>query len=112
MTSWQKLFLVAVVALVAAACSARRGEPIRGRFFPSSSKVALGRLVFMAHCHKCHPGGEAGLGPSLNDKPLPEPLIAMQIRTGLGAMPSFPNSQIDERELDALIRYMKAIRRH
>ena len=55
-------------------------------------------------------GGEAGLGPAINDKPLPEFLIKTQVRVGLGAMPSFHRRQINEDELDDLIRYLKALR--
>jgi mono/diheme cytochrome c family protein len=64
----------------------------------------------MAHCHKCHPNGEAGLAPGINDKPLPEFLMKTQVRVGLGAMPSFSREQISDQELDDLIRYLKTLR--
>ena len=67
--------------------------------------------VFMTHCHECHPGGAAGLGPALNDKPLPRWMIRMQVRRGWGAMPSFPDETISDRELGLLIDYLKTLRR-
>jgi mono/diheme cytochrome c family protein len=66
----------------------------------------------MLHCQKCHPGGEAGLGPALNDKPLPVFLMRFQVRKGLGAMPAFPESRISGDELDDLLKYVVAFRRH
>lgn len=105
------LTLLAAVAVILAACSARRGEPLGyARSANPDPRVAHGRVLFMQHCHKCHPGGEAGLGPAINDKPLPEFLMKTQVRVGVGAMPSFHRQQISEEELDDLIRYLKALR--
>lgn len=98
------------VFLILGCGSARRGEPLAGPL-SLSEDARLGRLVFAAHCHQCHPGGEAGLGPALNNKPLPGFLIRMQVRHGLGAMPSFSNIQIPERDLDNLVAYLDALRR-
>ena len=104
------IFVVAAGILVAA-CSARRGEPLGyARTGNPDPHVARGRVVFMQNCHKCHPGGEAGLGPAINDKPLPEFLMKTQVRVGLGAMPSFREHEISGRDLDDLIRYLKALR--
>lgn len=91
-------------------CTARRGEPIVGVRHGLTPDLDRGRIVFMQHCQKCHPGGEAGLGPSINDKPLPEFLIAMQVRVGLGAMPSFHRQELTDEELASLIHYLKALR--
>lgn len=62
--------LLAFAALAVAACgrSARRGEPLAGELVTTEAAQDRGRLVFMANCYKCHPGGEAGLGPSLNNR--------------------------------------------
>ncbi|MDQ3622009.1 MAG: cytochrome c [Verrucomicrobiota bacterium] len=97
-------------ALAAVACSARRGEPLTGSASIADPGAGRGRIVFMAHCHKCHPNGEAGLGPAINDKPLPEFLMKTQTRVGLGAMPSFSREQISDDELEDLIRYLKGLR--
>jgi mono/diheme cytochrome c family protein len=104
--------LAACAGLLIPACgSARRSEPIKGSVAINDPVVARGRIAFMAKCNHCHPGGEAGLGPALNDKPLPEFLIKTQIRAGLGAMPAFPPQEISDADVDAIIAYMKAIRR-
>jgi mono/diheme cytochrome c family protein len=76
----------------------------------SDPQVALGQRVFSANCYQCHPGGAAGAGPAINDKPLPENLIKTQVRAGLGAMPGFGKDRIDDEQLDAVVRYLKELR--
>jgi mono/diheme cytochrome c family protein len=71
-----------------------------------------GETVFMEHCHSCHPGGEAGLGPALNNKPLPGWAMRVQIRMGVGAMPAFSDREIAPENLDALIAYLHELRDH
>jgi mono/diheme cytochrome c family protein len=93
-------------------CSARRGEPIVGSLAISEPGIARGQQVFHRQCHQCHPGGEAGLGPAINNKPLPGFLIKFQVRTGLGAMPAFSQNEISPEELDNLVDYLKALRSH
>lgn len=89
----------------------RRGEPLIGaKPPPPNEQVALGEQAFMRYCHQCHPGGAAGLGPGINDKPLPGPLIKTQVRIGGGAMPAFPESQISDRELDGIVAYLAWMR--
>ena len=62
---------VTVAGFFLAGCaSARRGEPIAGEW-KGDPKIERGKVVFMQKCHMCHPGGEAGLGPALNNKPAP-----------------------------------------
>jgi mono/diheme cytochrome c family protein len=98
--------------LMAAGCGPmRRSEPIAGPMQITDDRVALGRSAFMAHCHQCHPTGEAGLGPGINDKPLPGFLIRMQARQGIGAMPAFGEDVISDEELNAIVRYLQALRR-
>lgn len=111
MRTWLSIGLVAG-AVLALSCSARRSEPLVGPLPLSSPEIAEGRKVFMAHCHQCHPGGEAGLGPALNNKPLPAFAVRIQVRQGFGAMPAFHRDEISETDLDALLAYLKALRRH
>lgn len=66
----------------------------------------------MRVCNGCHPGGEAGLGPALNNKLLPGFLIKFQVRNGLGVMPSFSQDVISPEELDDLVSYLVALRHH
>lgn len=103
------LLLALVIAL---GCrSARRGEPITGRLRLADPEVAKGQIVFYQHCHQCHPGGEGGLGPALNNKPAPAAFIKAQVRLGLGAMPEFDTQRISSKELDQLIAYLAALRK-
>jgi mono/diheme cytochrome c family protein len=98
------------VGVVLAACSARRGEPLYGPLRIKSPAIANGQQVFMRECHQCHPGGEGGLGPAINNKPLPGFLIAFQVRQGFGAMPAFSQAEITPEELDNVIIFLKEIR--
>lgn len=99
------------LALVLLACgSGRRGEPLIGpiAFSPQAQR---GEVIFMRLCQQCHPGGEAGLAPALNNKPLPGFVIDFQVRRGLGAMPAFPEHEISEPSLDAVEAYLIELRR-
>jgi mono/diheme cytochrome c family protein len=102
-----------LVLFAASSCgSARKVPPVASPVEMTSQKVAHGRTEFYEYCHRCHPHGEAGLGPAINDKPLPSFLIRFQVRNGLGAMPPFPKEVIDNEELDAIVAYLKALRRN
>jgi mono/diheme cytochrome c family protein len=65
--------------------------------------------LFMAQCHHCHPGGAAGLGPALNNKPLPGAVMHLQIRKGMGAMPAFPEALLSEAQVDAIVAYLNKL---
>ena len=101
-----------LLVLLAGCGSARRGEPLAGAFLPADDSEQHGQALFADHCYKCHPGGEAGLGPALNDKPLPVFLMRLQVRRGLGAMPSFSDEALSDEELDDLLEFVVALRRH
>ena len=73
-------------------------------------KLVNGRKQFNLNCYQCHPGGAAGLAPAINDKPLPEGLIKLQIRRGLGAMPAFNEQHLSDEDVDAIVRYLKYMR--
>ena len=105
--------LLTFLLFVAGACgSARRSEPLRGALPIDDTELALGQRSFDANCSQCHPGGEGGLGPAINNKPLPGFLIRFQVRNGLGAMPAFGEREIPDRELDAMVKYLHTLRRH
>lgn len=105
-----KLGLAAAMAL-AAGCGSRRGEPLSGSVPVDDPKVENGRTVFMQNCYSCHPGGEAGVGPSLNDKLAPKFAKKLKVRHGLGKMPTFSKKQLGEEDLDDLMAYLAALRR-
>lgn len=111
MSSSGKLLAGILLLITAAGCSsARRGEPITGPLQYPSPGVANGEKAFQRHCSQCHPGGEAGLGPAINNKPLPAFLMKYQVRRGLGAMPSFDKQVLTGAELDDIIAYIKTLR--
>lgn len=101
------IFLLSVLS---ACAPAYRGEPITGPLELATPTLISGQQVFHANCHQCHLGGAGGLGPSLNDKPLPGPLIAYQVRHGLGVMPAFSPERLSDKELDALVLYLEKLR--
>ncbi|MEO6305493.1 MAG: cytochrome c [Bacteroidia bacterium] len=69
-----------------------------------------GMKLFMHHCNKCHPGGEKGKGPSLNDKKLPDFAIHFQIRNGLGDMPAFKKEDISKDHVKKIILFVRLMR--
>jgi mono/diheme cytochrome c family protein len=105
-------FLLLAITLAAGCSTSRREEPLSGPLPLSDPKLVAGRQVFMGNCYECHPGGSAGLGPSLNDKPLPAFAIRTQVRKGFGAMPAFDDSRIPNWDLDNLVAYLQMLRSH
>lgn len=78
----------------------------------ADASVQRGKVVYDAHCFSCHAQGEGGLGPALNNKPLPKFMIRFQVRRGMGAMPAFSKEQIPDNALNDLAEYVAALRRH
>lgn len=103
---------VVLVMFFVAGCTARRSEPLRGPVALTTAMQQSGERVFFKHCNNCHPGGEAGLGPSLNDKLAPPVAIKAQVRAGIGQMPALPPDRLSAEELDALVDYLLALRNH
>ena len=99
-------------ALLPGCATSRREEPLTGPLPLSDTKLVEGRQVVMANCYQCHPGGSAGLGPALNDKPLPAFAIRTQVRKGLGSMPGFDEARISRPDLDNLVAYLQTLRQH
>lgn len=106
------LINAAIVAAFASCGTPRRSEPVAGQFVPASARIEHGRTLYNAHCHHCHPGGEGGLGPSLNNKPLPRFLLRFQARHGLGVMPAFDERTLSDEEIGAIADYLIALRNH
>ena len=103
----------ALTALALTGCGTpRRSEPIAGAFEPDDPATKRGRLAFDRHCHTCHVGGEGGMAPSINEKPLPKALMRLQIRVGLGAMPAFSESELSDQGVDDIVEYLAALRKH
>lgn len=105
-TGWGAL---ALGVLAATGCaSGRRGEPV-SRMPALTAEEQLGQRVFMRECNSCHPGGDGGVGPAINNKPVPAAAIRLQVRKGFGAMPSFDDHEVSDRELAAVIEYLTKI---
>jgi mono/diheme cytochrome c family protein len=111
------LFPGLLFCLLLAGCgSARRGEPLRGPL-QLNEQLQRGQVVFMQNCHKCHPGGEAGAGPSINNVPWTKGMLKFRVRSraffaGVGRMPSFKKHEISREELNDLVRYLKVLKKH
>lgn len=103
---------IALIVLALASCtSARRDEPFAPEVLLDDARQVRGEQVFARECAQCHPNGGAGLGPAINDRPLPKALIAVQVRNGVGAMPAFDDAMISDDDLDAITEYLVALRR-
>jgi mono/diheme cytochrome c family protein len=100
--------LVAGIVLCGGCATARRRPPL-GPAPALTGQAADGQVAFMEKCNRCHPGGEAGLGPSLNDKPFPNFLKRFQVRHGLGVMPHFEKDELSDPQLNAILDYLKAL---
>jgi mono/diheme cytochrome c family protein len=112
------LLFISLGGMVFISCgTAKRSEPVKGKMDIKSEGIAKGQMVFMNNCHKCHPGGQAGAGPSINNIHLPGFLIRMRVRDkafllGLGRMPSFKINEISRLEMDDLILYLDALKKN
>lgn len=91
---------------------ARRPNTIPPDRLQDNPRLAEGQRLFMEHCNQCHVGGAAGVGPSLNDKPLPPWLVRFQVRHGFGGMPAYSRRVISDRELEDVITYVRYLRFH
>lgn len=113
MNSFKIILSVFVGATMILACSSRRSEPVKQQQFASqNSSVLNGERTYMMHCHKCHPAGEAGLGPAINSNPSPQFVKRFQMRHGLGVMPSFTKEEISKSDLHDISKYLKAWKKY
>lgn len=92
-------------------CSPRRGVPYTEPLTEVSEEVHQGKVLFHNFCNTCHPNGAAGLGPAINNKPLPGFLIRFQIRNGIGTMPSFSKEVISDEDSKKIVAYLKELRK-
>jgi mono/diheme cytochrome c family protein len=98
--------------LVVGCASARRGETVVGPVQLNANQRE-GQVLFMHNCNQCHPGGQAGVGTSINNKPVPRVAEKLQIRQGvLGIMPKFSDEDLSDREVDRILDYLDELQRH
>jgi mono/diheme cytochrome c family protein len=100
------------VAVVAAGCgTARRSVPLMGPIAHSDAGMH-GKIVFMHNCNQCHPGGDAAVGPAINNKWIPDPVMKLQIRKGvLGSMPAFSDKELSDKDVDDILVYLNELRK-
>lgn len=99
-----------VLAFALGACgSPRKSEPFTGELTLNESQ-RRGQLVFFRNCNECHPQGESGVAPSINDKRVPDFVLKNQVRNPIAFMPNFEKDSISEQQLDDLVEYLKAVR--
>jgi len=110
----KKLLLISwiiLIPLIFFSCASRKSEPMAGKsFVPKNDHVRNGEQKFNMYCQKCHPGGEAGLGPALNSNPAPGFVKRFQVRHGLGVMPSFKKDEIAKQDVKDIAKYLKALK--
>jgi len=104
--------LTALVVALWGCGTARRSEPILRPMPLATPALVQGHRVFLKHCDMCHPHGEDGFGPAINNKPLPGFMMKVQVRLGAGDMPGFSERYVSDEELDSVVAYLKALRRH
>jgi mono/diheme cytochrome c family protein len=108
----RRLLAPALAVALTACAPVYDGTAILGPLDTSNPEIAVGERVFALHCQQCHPNASAGLGPGITNKPLPSWAIRLQVRHGLGQMPAFPEEEISDAELDAVVAYIHALREH
>lgn len=114
-----KLAAVMSVALGLSACSI--GEEVKHieevqraqlRQETARTENLTGEQLFVRSCNTCHPGGKAGIGPSLeeiNSKMPEDEALKALIRKGRGNMPPQSKESINDQELENLITYLRSL---
>lgn len=69
----------------------------------AAQAVGKGPQYYQKICAKCH---EAGVGPALLGRELPEATILYMVRHGFNAMPAFRQTDIDDATLKDLAAYL------
>lgn len=65
--------------------------------------IGKGQRYYEKICAKCH---EAGIGPVLKGRGLPEAYFMVIPRSGLNAMPAFRRTDLDDETLKDLAKYL------
>lgn len=101
-----------IILLVSFSCSVRKGVPYSDPVVLNTESLKNGEILFDSYCNSCHPGGASGLGPAINNKPLPKFLMRFQVRHGLGVMPSFKEEVIKDEEVKDIAKYLAYLRKN
>ena len=94
--------------MAAGSCAVRKSEPISGSVVDNSNpRIRNGQVLYHTYCQKCHPAGEAGLGPSVTSKP--GFAKRFQMRHGMGVMPAFKKDQLSKQDLKDIALYLRKL---
>ncbi|MBX9878271.1 MAG: cytochrome c [Candidatus Obscuribacterales bacterium] len=114
-----KLTPVAAVVLGLSACSIAEEvkhieevQKAEQRQETARSENLTGEQLFVRSCNTCHPGGKAGIGPSLeeiNEKIPDDAQLKAIIRKGRGNMPPQSVETINDAELENLVTYLRSL---
>lgn len=99
--------IILLCIIICMGCTARR-MPVTSK---DQTAREQGHNKYMQYCQKCHPMGESGLGPALNNNPAPGFIKRFQVRHGLGAMPAFKKDVISRNDLNNIMHYMKTMKK-
>lgn len=81
----------------------------------SGGNLSHGGILYRTYCAACHRtdvrgGALAFAGSNAPDLSEKSPaIIAGAVRSGPGAMPSFPTTVLDDKELDSIVAYVQAV---
>ncbi len=110
------VLLAVVLAVLLASCTQGAAPTPTATKAPAASPAATtpagaasGQAIFQQNCNTCHPGGDAGVGPSLKQSKFTVDQIKTQVRNGKGQMPPFPPETISDAQLDVLANYVKSL---
>ena len=104
----KKMILIVAISASLAACAVRKSEPISGKVVDTSDPhVKNGQVLYHLYCQKCHPAGEAGLGPSVTSKP--GFAKRFQIRHGTGVMPAFDKDDLSKQDVKDIAIYLRKL---
>lgn len=106
--------LIILSIIVLTSCSARRVN--KDMSSTNNPLIEEGRLIFKYHCQKCHPNGESGVGPPINNIKLPGFLTRARIRSRAfllwtGRMPEFKKDEISKKDMKALMAYINDMKK-
>ena len=78
----------------------------------SRSTNLTGEQLFIRSCNTCHPGGKKGMGPRLEQMDVhfaTDQALRAFLRKGKGMMPPQSPEDINEKEMDSLIAYLRRL---
>lgn len=105
MTRYIKIAIVLLLCASICSCAVRRSEPVTGKIVNASdAHVKNGQALYHQYCQKCHPAGEAGLGPGVTSKP--GFAKRFQIKHGAGVMPGFKDI-LSKQDIKDIAKYLK-----